>query len=1363
MLKFLLKLTFLLGISVFSTNAQVWEVDPSIQYKPYFDAAYNQFPKIPRGVLEAIAYHNTHLKPIDENTLPSCTGRPKAFGIMGLIEDGKGYFSNNLVQIADLSKMDVNRIKKETDYQIMAFAAAYDQLIQQNDIRSSDPLDHASVICALSEFPLERTPFNRFIYDSYLYSVYMNMNQPIFQQRFQLPAYDLDLEKFFGETRYNRVSAATLSLSEIESLAQGATDTTNYRGSMNCFDISAGFPYTVLFDPADPSNFSSRSGTAISHVTIHTMQGSYTGAISWFKNPSANVSAHYNMRSTDGQITQMVCEADKAWHVGNSNPYTVGIEHEGYVSDPSWYTSITYEVSAALTKDISARYGIPTVRTYDINGDLGVNPISDGCFKIKGHQHYPSQTHTDPGPFWDWNRYYDLINNPVSALSQSYTNCSGTIYDSGGSTSNYSNDERIFYRIEPIGATSISLQFTMLDLELNYDYLYIYDGDTPEDPLLMVLNGTVLPPVIQSNSGKILMEFRTDCGTVASGWVANYTCSTTAPSCSMPSGLTESNSNHNQCTLNWNAVVGAQGYELSYRRSLNDIFTTIYTASNSATIQGLATGAQYYWKVRTICSPGDTSAANGTQFIHQDIVSDIQTQDCSGRFTDTGGDLGGYADNENYTFTIEPNGASSVSIVFSSFELESNYDFLYIYDGNSTAANLLGTYSGSTLPPPITSSGGALTIRFDSDFRTVRSGWDLDWTCSQSSFVYGDTILLNSDQIGELDCSKSYHRFYDSGSFSGAYGNNEDHTQTFCNPDNTKSVRLTFMPNPTAAQQLSLSSQTAGNDYLSIYNGADINANMIGSYTGASSAAPQPGTFISTGECLTVRMQSDQQYVGNGFIARLYCEDRPVTLPTSFCGGSFGNQLFIDDGGQSSNYSNNQSYIKSYCPDASLGPNQGIWAEFTDTIGLERNWDYLYVFDGDDPLSDRLICAYTGNVNDQNILNTIKSTVENSSGCLTFQFYSDAATTASGWEAVMQVATPREPFGGVDCANAQSITAVNTFYAGSTMLQTGEPSTNDPALNIAISGLIECSGVNTITRLENTTWYRFTTPDSVCEANTFQIVFDNISCQSLGSNGSGVQFVLYDGLSCFSGSTWPQPLYCRDKVLNGDSVDVRSYLQPNTSYFIMIDGFTGQNCNFDIQLQSITNSGVNCLLSLDLIQFYGEKIDQVNRISWQTENEQFLSYFAIQRFDERTKDYQTIDILPATGTSSITTYSVDDKDYQRNRVSYYRLQIVNQDGTYSFSKSIALDRKEGGYLFTPVSIYPNPVDNELYVQIEDNLAPFFQLNIYDPSGKKCVQFDQKIDVGNIKEVFDMRQLPSGNYIYQLLINGISYAGKFQKL
>lgn len=135
------------------------------------------------------------------------------------------------------------------------------------------------------------------------------------------------------------------------------------------------------------------SDYAIDRVVIHTVQGSYAGCISWFQNPSANVSAHYVVRSSDGDVTQMVRNKDVAWHVGNTNNRSIGIEHEGWVNDPAWYTEAMYRSSAALTRHVCDRYGIPRDRTHVI-----------------AHSEAPGATHTDPGPNWDWTRYMNYVN-----------------------------------------------------------------------------------------------------------------------------------------------------------------------------------------------------------------------------------------------------------------------------------------------------------------------------------------------------------------------------------------------------------------------------------------------------------------------------------------------------------------------------------------------------------------------------------------------------------------------------------------------------------------------------------------------------------------------------------------------------------------------------------------------------------------------------------------------------------------------------------------------------------------------------------------------------------------------------------------
>ena len=154
-------------------------------------------------------------------------------------------------------------------------------------------------------------------------------------------------------------------------------------------------------------NYNSRGGTTIDRIVIHTTQGSYSGAISWFQNPDSDVSAHYVIRSSDGEITQMVQEANRGWHVGTWNSRSIGIEHEGWVADPGrWYTDAMYRSSAALTRHLCNKYGIPIDRTH-----------------IIGHVEAAGATHTDPGSGWDWDRYMTLVRGepPRPAYAASYS------------------------------------------------------------------------------------------------------------------------------------------------------------------------------------------------------------------------------------------------------------------------------------------------------------------------------------------------------------------------------------------------------------------------------------------------------------------------------------------------------------------------------------------------------------------------------------------------------------------------------------------------------------------------------------------------------------------------------------------------------------------------------------------------------------------------------------------------------------------------------------------------------------------------------------------------------------------------------
>jgi len=145
--------------------------------------------------------------------------------------------------------------------------------------------------------------------------------------------------------------------------------------------------------PAASANYTpGRAGAAIGAIVIHGTEGSYAGTLSWFRDPRAGLSAHYVIRAGDGEITQLVAEADTAFQARGFNREAIGIEHEFDPDRGTSYTEAEYRSSATLVCAITRRYGIPADRAH-----------------IVGHSELPGTDHRDPGATWNWPLYMGLV------------------------------------------------------------------------------------------------------------------------------------------------------------------------------------------------------------------------------------------------------------------------------------------------------------------------------------------------------------------------------------------------------------------------------------------------------------------------------------------------------------------------------------------------------------------------------------------------------------------------------------------------------------------------------------------------------------------------------------------------------------------------------------------------------------------------------------------------------------------------------------------------------------------------------------------------------------------------------------------
>ncbi|MEJ6599473.1 MAG: hypothetical protein QNL36_05105 [Crocinitomicaceae bacterium] len=118
-----------------------------------FQIAYAENPNVPSGLLEAVAWTNTHMVHLNPSQ-EGCSGIPQAYGIMGLHDDGKEYFNENGILVTNLSGISVEEQKSTAARQIEAYAKAFNQLMINDGVTNpNDPILISKTLGHLSEIP----------------------------------------------------------------------------------------------------------------------------------------------------------------------------------------------------------------------------------------------------------------------------------------------------------------------------------------------------------------------------------------------------------------------------------------------------------------------------------------------------------------------------------------------------------------------------------------------------------------------------------------------------------------------------------------------------------------------------------------------------------------------------------------------------------------------------------------------------------------------------------------------------------------------------------------------------------------------------------------------------------------------------------------------------------------------------------------------------------------------------------------------------------------------------------------------------------------------------------------------------------
>ena len=415
-LRFLIALLFLQGAVSSAEQAQsAVELDAARHHYQYLiEQSYIRHPALPAGLLEAQAYVATRWQHRVPDASIERQGMPPVYGLFGLYATDEHGFTDLLGAVAAFGGLSKDELMASEETYVFATAAWLEKQILAQGLQGGPIEDFAPIFATLSGIRI--TPdASQYAVNSHVYEVYRTVGHGIDRDVIQLKPQRVDLQKVFNADELTQLGATELVINVgggvVKSEEPKKKSASSSAGSSAAPEqINVDYPGAIW---TEALYWSSRDGSAITHVVIHTMQGSYAGSINWFLNFDSQVSSHYLMRSSDGQITQMVRDADKAWHARSANAYSLGIEHEGFVDNPDWYTDVMYDESARLTAYMCNAYLIDCSRAYDGISHSTVVELSND-FTVKGHQHYPEQVHSDPGINWDWPRYHSLVNGSVN-------------------------------------------------------------------------------------------------------------------------------------------------------------------------------------------------------------------------------------------------------------------------------------------------------------------------------------------------------------------------------------------------------------------------------------------------------------------------------------------------------------------------------------------------------------------------------------------------------------------------------------------------------------------------------------------------------------------------------------------------------------------------------------------------------------------------------------------------------------------------------------------------------------------------------------------------------------------------------------
>ncbi|XP_066485218.1 cubilin [Tiliqua scincoides] len=572
--------------------------------------------------------------------------------------------------------------------------------------------------------------------------------------------------------------------------------------------------------------------------------------------------------------------------------------------------------------------------------------------------------------------------------------CGGTLTEPGGSIASpsylttYPHGVKCIWTILVQPGYLIRLTFTSFNLEFDYncnkDYLEIYDNITMTR--LGRYCGRSVPPSMTSSGNTLMLYFVTNHNIASEGFSVDYTSLNASTVCSHD--YTEAS-----------GVLTSPNYPNHYPNRMSCIYRI--TVGNNKQIalhftnfslEGGVCSSDYVeirdggYETSPVLGKYCGSSLPPVTISHSNklwikFVSDVYitstgfsaswdgtSTGCGGTLTTSSGIFMSpnypmpYYHNAECYWLLRASRGSPFEIRFDQFHLESHsrcqYDYIAVYDGNSTNAKMLGKFCGNEIPPSVRSTGDSLYVKLRTDYSLGGGGF----LASYEQICQGVVIANRSQGILEsLNYPNNYPR--------NAYCNWTIQTTA----GNTLNYSFTDFSTRGGAN--------CERDSLKLYDGPNAQSTLIGTFCG-NTELPSGGT---SGSSLHVVFFSDGVDESTGF---------QMLWLMNGCGGELsGTSGSFHSPGYPARYPHNREchWFIHTTPGSSI---QLTIVEFDVEYHSSCNYDVLEIYGGFDFSSPRLAQLCISRPNPLQVSST--------GNAIAVRFKTDRGVNGKGFKAMWQ-------------------------------------------------------------------------------------------------------------------------------------------------------------------------------------------------------------------------------------------------------------------------------------------------------------------------------------------------------------------------